>query len=179
MPKKKETTASAISQEVIMSKIYVVRGQKVMMDNDIAKLYGVETKSLNQAIRRNIERFPYEFMFTLTKEEYESLRSQIVTLEKGRGKYSKYLPNVLTELGIVMLSSVLKSKKAIQINLQIVRTFVRLRQIITENKSLAQRIGKIEQKLSTHEKAIIKIIEQMSVEEVRPKRKIGFKIEAK
>ena len=102
-----------IPDEVLMNKIYLIRNQKVMLDADLAALYGVETKVFNQAVKRNIERFPKDFMFVLSKKELVALRSQIVTLETGRGKYSKYLPKVFTEQGVAMLSSVLNSETAI------------------------------------------------------------------
>lgn len=108
---------------VIQNKVYTLRGCKIMLDFDLAELYEIETKVLKQAVRRNIERFPDDFMFELTKEEYGFLRSQIVTLEKGKGRYSKYLPFAFTEQGVAMLSSVLNSYKAIQVNITIMRAF--------------------------------------------------------
>ncbi|GHV16301.1 DNA-binding protein [Bacteroidia bacterium] len=116
---------------VIQNKIYEIRGMKVMLDFDLASMYQVETRVLNQSVKRNIERFPDDFMFELTKSEYDSLRSQFVTLKtEGRGKHSKYLPYAFTELGIAMLSSVLKSKTAVQINMGIMRAFVAVRQLL-------------------------------------------------
>ena len=111
----------------IQNKIYEIRGQKVMLDFDLAEMYEVDTKVLNQAVKRNANRFPADFMFKITRNEYNSLRSQIVTLEKseGRGKYSKYLPSAFTEQGVAMLSSVLNSEKAIEVNIVIIRTFVK------------------------------------------------------
>ena len=116
-----------LPQEIIENKILLIRGRKVILDKDLSVLYGVETRTLNQAVKRNMERFPSDFMFHLTKgEAQELLRSQIVILEKG--KYSKYLPYAFTEQGVAMLSSVLNSKKAIQVNIQIIKTFVRLKE---------------------------------------------------
>jgi hypothetical protein len=130
-----------IPVERVASRIYLIRGEKVMLDSDLAELYGVPTKVLNQAVRRNRDRFPEDFMFPLTSAEVEILRSQIVTLKPtGRGKHSKYLPNVFTEHGVAMLSSVLRSKKAIQVNIAIIRTFVKIRQILASNRDLARKI---------------------------------------
>ena len=106
-----------IPQEYIASKIYYIRGEKVMIDSDLAELYGVTTKVLNQAVKRNIHKFPEDFMFELTEEEWTTLRSQIVTLKTGRGQHSKYLPFAFTEQGVAMLSSVLNNEKAIEINI--------------------------------------------------------------
>ena len=114
---------------IIQSKIYEIRGHKVMLDRDLAEMYGVETRTLNQAVKRNIDRFPEDFMFQLTKEE--SLRSQIVTLKMEQGKHLKYMPFVFTEMGVAMLSSVLRSNTAIQVNINIMRAFVAVRQMIT------------------------------------------------
>ncbi len=130
----------------IQTKIYEIRGLKVMLDFDLAELYEVETKVLNQAVKRNIDRFPADFMMQLTREEYNSLRSQIVTLETGRGKYAKYLPYAFTEQGVSMLSSVLKSVKAIQVNIQIIRAFVYMRQFALSHKDLSAKLLEIESK---------------------------------
>lgn len=124
---------------IIQSKIYEIRGVKVMLDKDLAELYGVETKVLNQAVKRNIDRFPQDFMFQLTKEE--CLRSQIVTLNTERGKHLKYMPYAFTEMGVAMISSVLKSRTAIQVNIGIMRAFVAIRQglpQVTNNKELEE-----------------------------------------
>ena len=121
--------------EIIRSRIYEIRGQRVMLDRDLAQMYGVETKVLNQAVRRNLERFPEDFMFELTKDEYNALeissRSQIVTLNNKRGTNIKYAPLVFTEQGVAMLSSVLKSSTAIQINISIMRAFVTMRNYVS------------------------------------------------
>ena len=118
---------------IIENKIYEIRGQKVMLDFDLAEMYGVETKRLKEQVRRNIERFPAEFMFELTKEEVTISRSQIATLKTGQGYNIKYLPFAFTEYGIVMLSSVLKSKTAVEVNINIIRAFVRMRQYLLSN----------------------------------------------
>lgn len=132
--------------ELIQEKIIEVRGQKVMLDFDLAELYDTETKVLKQAVRRNLERFPADFMFELKKEEYDSLRSQSVTLENGRGKYSKYLPFAFTEQGVAMLSSVLKSTKAVEVNISIMRVFVFIRQYALSHIDLTEKLLELENK---------------------------------
>ena len=173
-------------------KILLVRGHKVMLDADLAELYGVETKALTQAVRRNIERFPDGFMFQLTREEYRSLRrqfgtletesqagsvrlrSQIVTLEPGRGRYSKYLPMVFTEQGVAMLSSVLRSKRAIQVNIAIMKTFVRLRGILSSHRGLAEKLDALERKYDAQFKAVFDAIRELMAPPTSPRRRIGF-----
>lgn len=170
----------------IQNLIYEIRGYKVMFDSDLAKLYEVETKVLNQAVKRNIERFPKDFMFQLTEQEWQDfkVRSQIVTSPKGGGR--QYLPYVFTEQGVSMLSSVLKSKKAIQINVQIMRTFVKLRQWAIENKDLSLKLKELEQQFIQHceennqntaetKKHLIQIYEaiQLLMDRTKPS-KIGF-----
>ncbi len=134
----------------IKNLIYTIRGHKVMLDSDLAMLYEVETKVLNQAVKRNIERFPKDFMFQLSEQEWHDykVRSQIVTSPKGGGR--QYLPYVFTEQGVSMLSSILKSKKAIQINIQIMRTFVAMRQWAIENKDMARRLTELEHYFIEH-----------------------------
>ncbi len=135
--------SNAIAVEVITTKILGIRGRKVMLDRDLAKLYGVEVKALNQAVKRNIKRFPEDFMFQLSWEDAESLRSQIVTLNSvkiktsQRGRHIKYLPYVFTEQGVAMLSSVLNSERAIQVNILIMRAFTKIREILLTHKELA------------------------------------------
>ncbi len=130
--------------QVIQQKIHEIRGNRIMTDYDLATLYEVETKVLKQAVKRNMDRFPQDFMFELTRDEYHSLRSQNVTLENGRGKYSKYLPYAFTEQGVAMLSSVLKSPKAIQINIMIMRAFVMVRQFAMTHKELTAKLQELE-----------------------------------
>lgn len=120
--------------EEIRNRIYEIRGRQVMLDKDLAELYGVEVKNLNKAVSRNIERFPDDFMFQLTKEEHEFLRFQNGTIKKGRGEHSKYLPYVFTEQGVAMLSGVLRSPTAVQVNIRIMRTFVAVRQYLSTPK---------------------------------------------
>ena len=120
--------------EEIRNRIYEIRGRQVMLDKDLAELYGVEVKVLNQSVKRNAKRFPSDFMFQLSKDEFDSLRSQIVTLKNGRGGHSKYLPYAFTEQGVAMLSSVLRSDTAIEVNIRIMRTFVAVRQYLVAPK---------------------------------------------
>lgn len=140
---------------IIENKIYEIRGQKVMLDFDLAEMYGVETKRLKEQVRRNIERFPAEFMFELTKEEVAISRSQIATLKTGQGYNIKYLPFAFTEYGIVMLSSVLKSKTAVEVNINIIRAFVRMRQYLLSNipkkelEELKQHIEYLEEDITS------------------------------
>jgi hypothetical protein len=131
---------SLVPLERIERAIVVLRGHKVMLDSDLATLYDVKTKVLNQAVGRNIERFPEDFMFQLTEEEAIRLRSQIVTLKTRRGQHRKYLPYAFTEQGVAMLSSVLRSTRAVQVAIEIMRTFVRLRRMVASNAELARRL---------------------------------------
>ncbi|NQU16918.1 MAG: ORF6N domain-containing protein [Candidatus Saganbacteria bacterium] len=166
--------------ERIENKIYLIRGQKVILDFDLAWLYEVKTKRLKEQVRRNNERFPSDFMFLLTEEELQSLRSQIATLEtkgKGKGKYSKYLPFAFTEQGIAMLSSVLKSKRAVQVNIAIMRVFVKLNRILTTHVEVSGKLKELEQGVLENKKDIQSVfgaIRKLMVVEEKPKRKIGF-----
>ncbi len=144
----------------IGQKIYVIRGQRVMLDRDLAALYGVETKVLNQAVRRNLERFPDDFMFQLNDDERASLRSQFVTLEiGGRGKYSKYQAFVFTEHGVAMLSSVLNSQRAIQVNIEIIRIFVELRGRLDASVEFKIKLDQIENKFIQYDQKFISVFE--------------------
>lgn len=151
-----------------------------MLDFDLAQLYEVETKVLNQAVKRNIDRFPDDFMFQLTREEYNSLRSQIVTLENGKGQHSKYEPYAFTEQGVSMLSSVLKSKKAVQVNISIMRVFVAVKQLILGNTELSKKLEELEAKynkqFSDVYEALNYLMDIKKVEEkVKKRTKIGYK----
>jgi len=152
-----QESARLVPVEIIQSKIYLIRGQKVMLDRDLAELYGVHTKVLKQQVRRNLKRFPPDFMLELTWEEVESLRSQIVTLK--RGEHIKYLPYAFTEQGVAMLSSVLNSDRAIEVNIQITRVFTKLREIMASHKDLARKIEdlerKFQEKFQEHDKKIV------------------------
>jgi len=166
-----------IPEEVIERKILMIRGHKVMLDRDLAELYGVSTKRLNEQVKRNIKRFPEDFMFRLTWKEAESSRSQIATLKKGEN--IKYLPYAFTEQGVAMLSSVLNSERAIQVNIVIMRTFVRLKQILSMNKELAYKLAELEHKIEKHDGDIQAIFEAirrlMAPPPIKPKPQIGFK----
>jgi len=171
---------SLLSEETISDKIYFIRGQKVMLDTDLASLYEVETKVLKQAVKRNISRFPEDFMFELNKIEYDSLRSQIVTLKKGRGEHQKYLPFAFTEHGILMLSSILKSDKAIQTNIQIMRIFMKVRQMLLDTTEIKVDILQIQKKLENHDKNIELVFSYLDEltekkEEESERVKIGYK----
>ena len=151
---------------------------KVMLDADLAELYGVPTGRLNEQVKRNIDRFPPEFMYLLTKVEAESLRSQIATLKPGRGQHRKYLPYVFTEHGAIMAASVLDSERAVQVSIYVVRAFVQLREMLSSNKALARKLNELERKLTTHDHAITELIEAirqlMTPPEPKKKRPIGF-----
>ena len=164
----------------IQTKIYEIRGQKVMLDFDLAELYGIETKVLNQAVKRNTDRFPPDFMVQITRDEYNFLRSQIVTLETGRGKYAKYLPYAFTEQGVSMLSSVLNSSKAIQLNIQIIRAFVFMRQYALSHKDLTTKLHELENKYDKQFKDVydaINFLLQNDIQETNQKQRkqIGYK----
>ncbi len=178
-----------LREDNIASIIYMIRGEKVMLDMDLAELYGVETKKMKQTVRRNINRFPTDFMFELTREEYNSLRSQFVTLENSdisnRGKFSKYLPFAFTEQGVAMLSGILKSDRAVAVNIAIMRTFVQMRKFMLSNLELSKRINDLERlminRFEDNEADIRDIYEalrQLTIEEEvvnEPRRPIGFK----
>ena len=168
----------SITDELVMNKIYLIRDQKVMIDKDLAELYGVETRVLNQAVKRNAQRFPGDFMFRLKHKEWKSLRSQFVTLKTSRGAHSKFLPFVFTEQGVAMLSSVLRSETAIGVNIQIIRVFTRMRAMILTHKDILLKIEKIEKKLSGHDEEIQVIFNYLKrlLNPAQPaRRKIGFK----
>jgi hypothetical protein len=143
----KEKTKSLVPPERIASRIYLIRGQKVMLDFDLAELYGVETRALNQAVTRNIDRFPGDFAFQFTREEFNALMSQIVISNAGRGGRRK-LPWAFTEHGVAMLSSVLRSKQAVQVNVAIVRTFVKLREMLATNEELARKVAQHDRQIA-------------------------------
>jgi len=152
-----------------------------MLDSHLAEMYGIPTKALNQQVKRNLKRFPADFMFQLTKEEDESLRSQIVTSKKGRGGI-RYLPSAFTEQGVAMLSSVLNSERAILVNIEIVRAFVRLRQILSTHKDLAQKLEALEKRVGGHDEkiqAVFDAIRDLMKTPEKPKKRIGFLEEPK
>lgn len=162
--------SNSISVEVIAAKILIVKGKRVMLDKDLAELYEVMTKNLNKAVKRNIERFPEDFMFQLTKEEIENLRFQIGTSKRG-GR--RYLPYVFTQEGVAMLSSVLNSKRAIQVNIQIMRAFVKLRHMLLTNRDLRRKIEAMEKKYDKQFAIIFEAIKQL-LEPPKQTQAIGF-----
>ena len=167
-----------IAQGEIERKIYLIRGQKVMLDKDLATLYAVPTKRLNEQVKRNIERFPEDFMFRLTIEEAGSSRSQFATLKKGQN--IKYLPYAFTEQGVAMLSTVLNSKRAIQVNIAIMRAFVKLREILSTHKELSHKLSQLERKIEKHDgeiQGIFEAIRQLMTPSKKSKRRIGFHID--
>ncbi len=163
-----------VSLEQIKNKIYWIQGQKVMLDSDLAELYDVKTKVLLQAVKRNSERFPKDFMITLTNQEVTRLRSQIVTSKKARGG-RRYLPYAFTEQGVAMLSTVLNSKRALQVNINIIRAFVKLREMLATNKELAKKINEMEKQYNHQFKAVFDALRQLMTPPNSSKKKIGFK----
>lgn len=169
------TEHAVIPLERIDSKIQHLRGQKVMLDSDLATLYEVEVRSLNQAVKRNIDRFPEDFMFQLTEEEVEILRSQLVISKPDGHGGRRYAPFAFTEQGVAMLSSVLRSKRAVLVNVEIMRAFVRLRQMLASNAELAEKLGKLEKKYDAQFKVVFDAIRQlMTPSEPKKKPSIGF-----
>ena len=179
--------SNAIAVEVIATRILELRGKKVMLDRDLAKLYGVKVKRLNEQVKRNTKRFPDDFMFQITKEEINSLRSHFVTLNSRsqfatlkQGQNIKYLPYVFTEHGVAMLSSVLNSERAIQVNILIMRAFTKLREILLTHKDLAAKIEALEKKYAEHDQTIKEIFEAIKQlfqpPPAKEKRIIGFRV---
>jgi len=165
----------SIPIERIEKSIMLIRGDKVLLDRDLAELYRVKTKVLKQAVRRNIKRFPSDFMFELSKEEFDDWRSQFVTSNSDKMGL-RYKPMAFTEQGVAMLSSVLKSPRAIQVNIAIMRAFVRLRQMMTSNLELARKLEEMEKKYDEQFKVVFDAIRALMVETEEPKREIGFEV---
>jgi len=172
-----------VPAEVIEQRIYLIRNQKIMLDRDLADLYGVQTKVLNQAVKRNLDRFPEDFMFQLTEEEtrtwwrhilVQRLRSQFVTLKQGQ--HLKYSPYAFTEHGILMLSSVLRSERAVAVNIAIMRTFVKLREMLASQKNLVRRLDDLEQKYDKHFQVVFDAIRQLMTLPEKPKHPIGYRV---
>ena len=176
----KDKNEMNIPQEVIMSKIFIMRGQKVILDKDLAELYEVETKALKQAVKRNMDIFPEHFMFELTENEFKNLRSQIVTSSWGG---QRYLPFVFTELGVLQLANVLKSVRGRRMSIRILEVFVKMREMLTTHKDILFKIEKIIEKMDEHDDQILLIfkylqqIEQSWQQEEQPaeRRRIGFR----
>ncbi len=159
--------------EVIQQKIFLIRGHKVMLDNNLAELYGVETRVLNQAVKRNIKRFPSDFLFQLSQAEAAELsKSQFVTLKRGQN--IKYLPYAFTENGVAMLSGVLNSDRAIAVNIQIMRTFTKLRELLANHRELRRKVEEIEKKYDHQFKIVFDAIRQLMAPPEPSKKKIGF-----
>jgi hypothetical protein len=188
-------TSPPIAVDALSDRIHLVRGQRVMLDSDLAELYGVTTKRFNEQVKRNIERFPSDFMFQLVEDEDESLRSQFVTLntddplrsqiatlKPGRGQHRKYLPYVFTEHGAIMAASVLNSPRAVEMSVFVVRAFVQLRALLASSRELSERLNELERKLSPHDQAIaglIDAIRQLTATPAKPSRPIGFTADLK
>jgi len=173
MKQKRRTPATClVPQETIERKILLLRGEKVLLDSDLASLYNVETKQLKRAVNRNLERFPEDFMFKLTKDECQVLRCHFGTLK--RGEHAKYLPYAFTEQGVAMLSSVLNSKRAILVNIQIMRAFTKLREMLLTHAELRRKIETMEKKYDQRFKVVFEAIRQLLTLPEKPKRRIGF-----
>ena len=170
----KKSEKALVPQETIESKIFFLRGKRVMLDRDLAILYGVETRALNQAVRRNMRRFPEDFMFQLTKEEMESWKSQIVISNREKMGLRRR-PYAFTEQGVAMLSSVLNSDRAIQVNIQIMRTFTKLREMLMAHKDLKRKIEDMEKKYDYQFKIVFDAIKQLLEPPTEPKGKMGFR----
>jgi hypothetical protein len=165
---------SIIPVERIERAILMLRGLKVILDGDLAALYGVPVKVLNQSVKRNIGRFPEDFMFQLSETEYVNLRSQIVTSSLPGYGGRRFLPYAFTEQGVAMLSSVLRSPRAVQVNIEIMRAFVRLRQMLQSNAVLARKLASLEKKYDARFKIVFDAIRALMTPPARPKRRIGF-----
>ena len=164
-----------VGTSAVTRRIFVIRGHNVMLSPHLAELYKVEPRTLNQAVNRNLERFPADFMFKLTAKEVLALRSQIVILDKGRGRYSKYAPFAFTQEGVAMLSSVLRSSRAVQVNIAVMRAFVQLRQLVETHKDLAGRIAAMEKRYDGQFRAVFDAIRKLLEPPPLPlKRRIGF-----
>ena len=167
---------SVVPDEVLINKIYLIRGQKVMLDQDLAALYGVETKTFNQSVKRNIDRFPDDFMFQLTGSEFENLRSQIVTSSWGGRRYA---PRVFTEQGVAMLSGILNSDIAIEVNIRIIRIFTKLRETLLTHKDILLKLEHLEKKITGHDKdieLIFSALKQLIQQPNPPRKRIGFNV---
>jgi hypothetical protein len=160
-----------IQETAIATQIHLVRGEQVMLDVDLAQLYGVPTKALKQAVKRNRDRFPEDFMFELSREEWESLRSHFVTSSHGG---IRYLPYAFTEQGVAMISGVIRSERAVEVNIAIMRTFVQLRRMMTSNKELAKKIESLEQKYDEQFQTVFAVIKKLIQPETKPRKMIGF-----
>jgi hypothetical protein len=171
------TTPAIVAIDSIAKRIFPLRSGQVLLDSDLAALYDVPTKRFNEAVKRNAGKFPVDFMFQLSQEEWDSLRSQFATLKTGRGQHRKYLPHVFTEHGALMAAMILNSDRAIEVSVFVVRAFVELRTLFKDSRELARRIDELESKLATHDEAILHIlatIRDMTRSPSGNKRPIGF-----
>ena len=168
--------------ERIQQVIYLIRGQKVMLDYDLADMYGVSTKVLKQAVRRNSDRFPSDFMFELTNQEFTNLRSQIVTSSLPQWGGTRYTPMAFTQEGVAMLSSVLRSARAVQVNIAVMRAFVRLREALATNKVLARKLAELEKGIAKHDeniRTLFQAIRELMLKPEPPSKPIGFQVKEK
>jgi len=171
------TKSILIPEQVVVSKIHHIRGLNVMLDDDLAELYQVDTKRLNEQVKRNPDRFPKDFMFQLSVKEWSVLRSQIATSKKHHGG-RRYMPFVFTEYGVLMLSSILNSERAIQVNIQIVRIYARLRKVLADHKDVLKQLNRLERKMTQHDdslKTIFDCLRELITPESTTHRKIGFR----
>ena len=176
-----KSKALIIPDEIVMNKIYYIRGQKVMLDSDLAELYGVETRNLNKAVKRNIKRFPNDFMFELTTEEFKNLMFQFGTSSWGG---TRKAPSAFTEQGVAMLSGILSSDRAIKVNIQIMRIFTRVRQMLMDNTELRLEIEKIKKKVDNHDKNMEVVFQYLDEllekkENLEDRKTIGYEIKGK
>jgi len=174
-PETKENDQATIPEEAVMRKIYAIRGKKVMLDKDLAELYGVTTGNLNKAVTRNKERFPEDFMFRITSEEWEELKSQIEASDWGG---TRKMPRAFTEQGVAMLSGVLNSERAVKVNIQIMRAYTKMREMLLTHKDLLLKMEELEKKVATQDEKVIKIfnyLKQFIKEQEKPRKQIGFK----
>jgi hypothetical protein len=166
------SSAVALKPQNIAQLVFFIRGEKVILDRDLASLYGVTTKALNQAVKRNAARFPADFMFQLSRTEYEASRSQSVTLKRGQN--IKYFPYAFTEQGVAMLSSVLRSPRAVEVNIAIMRTFVQLRRLMESNRELARKIDTLEKKYDEQFAVVFAAIKELITPPAPARKRIGF-----
>ena len=166
-----------VPDETIVNLIYLFRGHKVMLDSDLAQIYGVETKRLKEAVKRNTERFPEQYMFELNKHEYESLRSQIATSKKGRGG-RRYLPYAFTEHGVLMVANVLKSKRAIKMSMRIIDVFIRMREMLSTHKDVLLKLEQLEKEVTNNNKDIqyiFSVLKELLIPVTKPRKRVGYK----
>jgi len=167
------TTVAELNEDNIAGYIYTIRGEKVMLDYDLAVLYEVETKAFKQAVRRNMDRFPKDFMFELTVAEYRLIRSHFVTLK--RGQHSKYPPFAFTEQGVAMLSGILRSERAIKVNIAIIRTFSKMRRLLREYQGIEKRVETLEGKYDKNFAIVFSVLKELIKKETQPRKQIGFR----